>query len=172
MPVKETNKKLELYGFQSIIDPGLKVSSYLVETFKFFQNIEAQKLEAIRLYKNSKFNVKSVSEFINVERQTIYNHPLLHQFIKSLQQEIRDKDVFNALNTQAQKLEEKESEINLFYKRDVQIEELKIQIDSLKEQLLGKEIEYNNLELEYQSKCLNNNKNSKILSMNKYLEDE
>ena len=123
--------------------------------------------------KNSKFNVKSLAVFLNVERQTIYNHSVLQQFIKYLQQEIRNKDVFNIVNTQAKKLEEKESEFTLFYQRDIQIEELKFQIDSLKEQLLAKEIEYNNLEIKYRSTFLKENeKDSKIISMAKYLEDE
>lgn len=171
MRLKETNKKLESYGLQPILDSDLRISNYLMETFNFFQHIESQKESAMQMYKSSKFNVKSLAEALNIERQTIYNHPVLQQFIKSLQQELSKKDVFNMVKMQAEKIDKVEAEFALFYRRDIEIEELKIEVDLLKEQLLAKEIEYNNLEMENHL-LKEDEKGSKIVSMAKYLEDE
>ena len=172
MSIKEVNKKLQMYGIDPLEDTNSKTSSYLMGTLDFFKGVETQKLEAIKLYKSNKFNVKTLAEYLNVERQTIYNYPVLKKLIKSLQQEIQDKDVFNNVNVHLEKIEAKDMELQLLYQRDVQIEELKYEIDSLKEQLLAREIEYNNLEIEYQSNLLNKyKKDNKILSMAKHLED-
>ena len=100
---------------------------------------------------------------LGVERQTLYNHNIVGEYIKLLQNEQSENDIFNKILGLQNKIKENEKDFLKLYKRDVTIEQLRYEIDSLNEKLIEKDHQINFYALETQKNKTKANSSKVIL---------
>lgn len=169
---KTINAKLSKLNFPQYTDLDSRIQNYISETEQIFSQIMKSREEAIKAYKSNKISVKFIAEKLNVERQTVHNHPYLYEYVRYLQSEQQEEDIFNKVKNLNDKLNEMEKDFLLLYKRDVTIEELKLKIKDLESEILDRDIENENLLKESKVNKVNPNEENNVIKMRGKLEDE
>lgn len=170
--VKKIENKLSKLNLPPFSDLEQKIQGYIINTEQIFIEIMNKREEAIKTYKGNKISVKFVAEKIGVERQTIYNHPYLYNYVKHLQYEQQQGDVINKITDLHNKLREKETDFLLLFERDVTIEQLKYQIEELNSQVLVMERQIEQYEIEKNNSVKGNNKKDNVVRFHRKREDE
>lgn len=141
--VKNIEKKLSKHDIPNYYELDIKTQKYIYEAEKAYEEVREIRDNALQLYKDNKLSVKFMAKKLGVERQTLYNHNIVCEYIKILQNEQSENDIFNKFINLQNKIREKEEDFIKLYQRDVTIEQLKCEIDSLNEKLIEKDHQIN-----------------------------
>lgn len=131
-----------------------KEKKHLINIENVLTNTEALYLQLIQSLKNNKPSISSVSEGAGISsRQTIYNNPVLKDYITSRIDEITKLDPTNEIEHLKDKIQDLKTKLNLMIDRDIDTEILRHNVKHLKKQL--KDRENSIISLEEQSKEMN-----------------
>jgi len=116
-----------------------KEKKYLIKIEDCIQQIIDRESRAKTLLTKNNISIKSISEQTQIARQTFYNIPLLSEYINYNCERFQKIDISFILNTYQEDIKRLKSEILAMRKRDVQLEEMKIEINTLKQQIKVKD---------------------------------
>lgn len=109
------------------LKPSIK--KYLIKIEECIQLKEKEKKDILKNYKETTFNILSISKEINISRQTIYNNSDLEKYILKRQQEFEKQDLMDIIQRKDEELKRLNETI------------YKLQMRDLNEQLLLDKIE-------------------------------
>lgn len=161
--IKKIDKKLMKNDLPQFYELDTKVQKYVYEVEKVYEEITEIRDNTLQLYKDNKLSVKFMAKKLGVERQTLYNHNIVCEYIKLLQNEQSENDIFNKIMSLQNKIKENEKDFIKLFQRDVTIEQLRYEIDSLNETLIEKDHQINFYALETQKNKTKANSSKVIL---------
>lgn len=161
-----------------------KEKKHLINIENALTSTEALYLQLIQALKDNKPSISSVSEGAGISsRQTIYNNPILKNYITSRIDEITKLDPTNEIEHLKNKIQDLNTKLNLMIDRDIDTEILRHNVKHLKEQLKNRENSITSLEeqskemnseisslkreLKSSSSSMDKTKNSSILTFDK-----
>lgn len=114
------DNKLKEYKMPSFSNLKSNIKQYLLKIEEEIQLINNQKQSSLEKYKSSKINILSLSQRVNISRQTIYNNrDVLEKYIQINQQETEKEDIFNILEEKNNKINNLNEAILKFQHRDL-----------------------------------------------------
>lgn len=141
-----------------------KEKKHLINIENTLTNTERLYLQLVQSLKDNKPSISSVSEGAGISsRQTIYNNPVLKNYITNRINELTELDPYNEIEHLRNKVQDLNAKLNLMIDRDIDTEILRHNVKKLKEQLKNRENSI--LSLEEQSK----NMTSEISSLRREL---
>lgn len=161
-----------------------KEKKHLINIENTLTNTEALYLQLVQSLKDNKPSISSVSEGAGISsRQTIYNNPVLKNYITSRIDEITKLDPTNEIEYLKNKIQDLNTKLSLMVDRDIDTEILRHNVKHLKEQLKNRENSITSLEeqskemnseisslkreLKSSSSSMDKTKNSSILTFDK-----
>jgi len=126
------------YDFDELSE---KIKKYLEQIETSILEVIYREEEARKLLTRNHLSINSISDKSNISRQTLYSNSILKEYIVLRETEFKKNDI--SFNTQEQKeyIKELSNQIKLMQIRDSEIEELKVEISTLKEKLKEKDKE-------------------------------
>ena len=129
--IKKTLNKMG-YSYEAL-KPREK--AYLEQIDESIQSIFAAEREAKLTLSRSVVSTQSVSNLTGIARQTFYNNEILNEFVQYYAKEFQKVDMSNQQNKADKKIQELQKELELMHLRDIEFEEMKIQIEELKKEI-------------------------------------
>lgn len=110
-----------------------KDKAYLIQIDESIQAIFKAETEAREALCRSVVSTKAISKSTGIARQTFYNNPILNEFVNFYANQFKKVDMSNIQNQSNQKIKELQEQLELMHLRDIEFEEMKIQIEELKQ---------------------------------------
>lgn len=129
--IETTLNKLEI-SFP-LVEP--KLIKHLQKIEQVLESIFARQETLLTEIKNNKPSLLKISTEANIARQTLYNNPILKAYIEFRIEEYNVNDISNKNQILQDKIKELNDVIEKMQVRDVNIELLKHEVTSLKEEL-------------------------------------
>ena len=126
------------YDYYELSD---KVKAYLEKIEESISEIFKREEEARRLLTSNHMSVRNVSEKADISRQTLYTHVILKEYIESRALEFKKYDISNRTQELAEMNQILLTQIQKMHRRDSEIEELKLEVNNLKDKLKDKDEE-------------------------------
>ena len=117
----------------SLVEP--KITKHLQKIEQVLENIFIKQETLLAEMKANKPSLLKISEEANIARQTLYNNPILKAYIEFRIEEYNVNDIGNKNQSLQDKIKELNDTIEKMQIRDVNIELLKHEVSSLKEEL-------------------------------------
>jgi len=130
-----TNLKKMGYNYDGLEN---KYKEYLIKIETSIQGIFKREQEAIELLSRSTVSIKGVSKDAGIARQTFYNVPILSEYIGFNTTKFEKVDMSEQKHLSDDKIKDLKEEIKLLHKRDVEFEEMKIDLEKLKKEIREK----------------------------------
>lgn|GEM_PF-3618962 len=125
-----------------------KSKSQLLKVLGAITVLEGKRKEHLSAYKENAINPSSVSRYVNFVRRTLYNNDFLMNVINAYEREQEKIDIFNRIKVLEDKIKELTEIIEQMQFRDIQIENLVLQVANLERDIAYKVKAYNDLEEE------------------------
>lgn len=132
--LKFINDKLKRMGY-SIDGLSDKEKTYLTKIETCVQDVFAKDAEAKAILSGNGISIKSISTQAKIARQTFYNVPLLSEYVTFNAKEFRKVDMSAKQSNSKSEIQRLKAEIDALYKRDVEYEEMKIQLEKAKNEI-------------------------------------
>lgn len=110
----------------------IKIEKAVIETFK----LEKQAKEMLS---RNVVSVKGISSKAKIARQTLYNNPILKEYIDYRAESFAKIDASRKSSTKDEEIRKLRDEITTLHKRDVELEETKREMKELKRKLQEKD---------------------------------
>jgi len=133
--IRKSLKKLN-YDYEKQLE---KDKAYLLQVETVIQNIFDRELKAKDLLTKNNVSIKNISEKTGIARQTLYNNPILIEYINVRNQDFKPIDISVSNNNNEEEIKILKKELAAMHTRDCEIEELKIQIKELREKITVKD---------------------------------
>ena len=133
--IRKNTKKIG-YDFDALSD---KDKQYLITIETSITEIFDLEQQAREMISKNTVSVKGVSAKTNIARQTIYNNPILKQYINYRSETFTKIDASRKDTLKDEEIKSLKEEVTALHKRDVELEEAKRHIKELKKQLKEKD---------------------------------
>lgn len=110
-----------------------KDKAYLIQIDESIQQIFKAEIEARETLSRSVVSTKAIAKATGIARQTFYNNPILNEFVNYYAKQFEKVDMSNIQNQTNQKIKDLQEQLDLMHQRDIEFEEMKIQIEELKQ---------------------------------------
>ncbi len=124
------------YDFAKISD---EYKQYLIVIETAITEVFELEQHARDILSRNTVSIKGVSKRTKIARQTLYNNPILREYIESRAEAFVKIDASRKSSAKDFEIEQLKEEIIILHQRDVELEETKRQIEDLKKQLKEKE---------------------------------
>ncbi|SCP98766.1 hypothetical protein [Anaerobium acetethylicum] len=92
---------------------------------------------ALTWLKNTKINIASVSDMIDVSRKTIYNNEVLKDYIEHVEDVYNSNSPLIEITELREQLDEAVTNIKKMVHRDILLEDLKNEVDELRKEIIS-----------------------------------
>ena len=133
--VVKNSKKLG-YNYEML---STKDKEYLKKVEKAITNIFELETKAKEMLSRNVVSVKGVSKKANIARQTLYNNPILKEYIDYRSQSFVRIDASKIDSKKDEEISRLKEEVTALHKRDVEFEEAKREIKELRKKLREKD---------------------------------
>ncbi len=134
--IEENARKIG-YDFGKMSDNDkqylIKIETVILKIFELEQ-------EARDMISKNTVSIKGVSKKTKIARQTLYNNPMLKEYINYRAEAFAKIDASRKDSAMYDKIKQLKEEITILHKRDVELEEAKRQIKDLKKQLKERDV--------------------------------
>jgi peptidoglycan hydrolase CwlO-like protein len=117
------------YNYDSLNENDLL---YLYQIEKIILEIFEREIKAKELLTNNHLSINNICGKTGIARQTIYNRPILHEYISLSKTQFSLTDISQSRALQDEKVSKLKKEVDEMRKRDCKLEELKNDIKALK----------------------------------------
>jgi hypothetical protein len=139
--IKQTlMKKIEKVGYK-FNELSEREVEYLVRIEEVISEIFSREEKAKELLTNNHLSINSISQKSNIARQTIYNNNVLLEYIEHRSAEFKNIDLSTTSSELIEKIRMLQVQVDKMTGRDCEIEELKIEVNTLRNKLKDKEQE-------------------------------
>lgn len=139
--IKNTTKKLG-YDYEELSEKDKKYLNVIEEAITETFELEEQ---ARKMLSRNTVSVKGVSKKTDIARQTLYNNPMLKEYINFRSTTFIKSDASRRESMKDAEIQTLKEEIEVLHKRDVELEETKRQVKELKRMLEEKQARINSL---------------------------
>lgn len=139
--IKNTTKKLG-YDYEELSEKDKEYLNVIEEAITETFELEEQ---ARKMLSRNTVSVKGVSKKTDIARQTLYNNPMLKEYINFRSTTFIKSDASRRESMKDAEIQTLKEEVEVLHKRDVELEETKRQVKELKRMLEEKQARINSL---------------------------
>lgn len=131
---KNINKRLSSMGVdREMVNP--KDIDYLAKIEEVITEKFQQEQLATDMSKNNKISLIGISKEAKIARQTLYNKQILGEYIETAQKEFSTVSLTEKLEKAYAEISQLREQVDAYQKRDIQLEEMRREIEFLEKEL-------------------------------------